>query len=132
MPGFATLVPLSTIDDTRLSTHDSRLTTHDLPMNYAIGVLGATGQVGREFLRILDEGDRPDLPIGRLRLFASERSAGKRITVRGEEIVVERAEPSVDLFKGLDFVLSAIGDAEAKTYSPIIAQAGPLNVDKSN
>ena len=33
-------------------------------MSYAIGVLGATGQVGREFLRILDEGDRPDLPIG--------------------------------------------------------------------
>jgi len=101
-------------------------------MSYAIGVLGATGQVGREFLRILDEGDRPDLPIGRLRLFASERSSGKRITVRGEEIVVERAEPSVEQFKGLDFVLSAIGDTEAKLYSPVIAQAGALNVDKSN
>jgi aspartate-semialdehyde dehydrogenase len=101
-------------------------------MTYAIGVLGATGQVGREFLRILDEGDRPDLPISRVRLFASERSAGKRITVRGEEIVVERAEPSVEQFKGLDFVLSAIGDSEAKLYSPVIAQAGALNVDKSN
>src|SRR5713226_9757563 len=99
---------------------------------FNIGVLGATGQVGREFLRILDEGDRPDLPIGRLRLFATERSAGKRIAVRGEEILVERAEPSVETFKGLDFVLSAIGDAEAKTYSPVIAQAGALNVDKSN
>src|ERR1700704_876390 len=99
---------------------------------FNIGVLGATGQVGREFLRILDEGDRPDLPIGRLRLFASERSSGKRITVRGEEIVVERAEPSVEQFKGLDFVLSAIGDTEAKLYSPLIAQAGALNVDKSN
>jgi len=101
-------------------------------MSYAIGVLGATGQVGREFLRILDEGERPDLPISRVRLFASERSAGKRITVRGEEIVVERAEPSVELFKGLDFVVSAIGDSEARIYSPVIAQAGALNVDKSN
>src|SRR5206468_6749855 len=101
-------------------------------MSYAIGVVGANGQIGREFLRILDEGDRPDLPISRLRLFASERSAGKRITVRGEEIVVERAEPAVELFKGLDFVLSAIGDSEAKVYSPVIAQAGALNVDKSN
>src|SRR6266851_8280079 len=101
-------------------------------MSYAIGVVGATGQVGREFLRILDEDERPDLPISRVRLFASERSSGKRITVRGEEIVVERAEPSVEQFKGLDFVLSAIGDTEAKLYSPVIAQAGALNVDKSN
>jgi aspartate-semialdehyde dehydrogenase len=101
-------------------------------MSYAIGVVGATGQVGREFLRILEEGDRPDLPISALRLFASERSAGKRITVRGQAIQVERAQPDPHLFEGLDFVLSAIGDAEAKTYSPVIAQAGALNVDKSN
>src|SRR5205814_6279384 len=71
-------------------------------------------------------------PISRVRLFASERSAGKRITVRGQEIVVERAEPSVELFKGLDFVVSAIGDSEARIYSPVIAEAGALNVDKSN
>jgi aspartate-semialdehyde dehydrogenase len=101
-------------------------------MSYAIGVVGATGQVGREFLRILEEGDRPDLPITSLRLFASERSAGKRITVRGDEHLVERAEPRPELFEGLDFVLSAIGDTEAKTFSPVIARAGALNVDKSN
>ncbi len=101
-------------------------------MSYAIGVLGATGQVGREFLRILDEGERPDLAIRQVRLFASERSAGKRIAVRGQDVVVERAEPEPGLFEGLDFVLSAIGDAEAKTYSPVIAKAGAVNVDKSN
>jgi aspartate-semialdehyde dehydrogenase len=101
-------------------------------MSYAIGVLGATGQVGREFVRILNEGERPHLPIKQVRLFASQRSAGKRIAVRGQEIVVERAEPDPSLFKGLDFVLSAIGDAEARTYSPVIARAGALNVDKSN
>jgi aspartate-semialdehyde dehydrogenase len=101
-------------------------------MTYSIGVVGATGQVGREFLRILDEGDRPGLPINSLRLFASERSAGKRITLRGQEHVVERAEPDPRLFQGLDFVLTAIGDYEAKTYSPAIARAGALNVDKSN
>lgn len=101
-------------------------------MSYAVGVVGATGQVGREFLRILDEGERPALPIGQLRLFASERSAGKRIIVRGQEHVVERAEPNAARFKGLDFVLSAIGDTEARTYSPAIAQAGAVNVDKSN
>jgi aspartate-semialdehyde dehydrogenase len=101
-------------------------------MSYAIGVVGATGQVGREFLRILEQSDRPDLPIGSLRLFASERSAGKRMTVRGQEHVVERAEPSPELFNGLDFVISAIGDKEATLYSPVIARAGALNVDKSN
>ena len=101
-------------------------------MSYAIGVVGATGQVGREFLRILEEGDRPDLPIKSLRLFASERSAGTRISVRGDEHVVERAEPDPKLFEGLDFVLTAIGDQEARTYSPAIARSGALNVDKSN
>src|SRR4029077_11782858 len=106
--------------------------THGSRVSYAIGVVGATGQVGREFLRILDEGERPDLPISSLRLFASERSAGTRITVRGQELVVERGEPEPGLFTGLDFVLSAIGDAQAKLYSPAIARAGALNVDKSN
>src|SRR5579859_1313460 len=101
-------------------------------MSFNIGVVGATGQVGREFLRILEEGDRPDLPIGHLRLFASARSAGKRITVRGQEHVVERAEPDPDLFEGLDFVLSAIGDEQARLYAPLIARAGALDVDKSN
>jgi aspartate-semialdehyde dehydrogenase len=101
-------------------------------MSYAIGVVGATGQVGREFLRILEEGDRADLPIGSLRLFASERSAGTRIIVRGQTHLVERAHPDPKLFEGLDFVLSAIGDEQAKVYAPVIARAGALNVDKSN
>jgi aspartate-semialdehyde dehydrogenase len=100
--------------------------------NYSIGVLGATGQVGREFLRIVDEGDRPDLPIASLRLFASERSAGKQITVRGDKHTVEVARPDPRLFEGLDFVISAIGDVEAKTYAPVVARAGALDVDKSN
>src|SRR5205807_3287512 len=67
-----------------------------------------------------------------LRLFASERSAGKRIVVRGQEHVVERAVPDPRLFEGLDFVLSAIGDDAARQFSPAIARAGALNVDKSN
>jgi aspartate-semialdehyde dehydrogenase len=100
--------------------------------NYSIGVLGATGQVGREFLRILEQGDRPDLPIGSLRLFASERSAGKRIMVRGHEYAVEVARPDPRLYEGLDFVISAIGDVEARTFAPVVARAGALDVDKSN
>lgn len=101
-------------------------------MSYALGVVGATGQVGREFLRILEEGDRADLPIGSLRLFASERSAGKHISVRGDEYVVEAATADPRLYAGLDFVISAIGDVEAKTIAPAVAKAGALDVDKSN
>jgi aspartate-semialdehyde dehydrogenase len=67
-----------------------------------------------------------------VRLFASERSAGKRITVRGEDLTVELAKPDPALFKGLDFVISAVGDTEAKLYSPVVAKAGAVNVDKSN
>jgi aspartate-semialdehyde dehydrogenase len=101
-------------------------------MSYSIGVVGATGQVGREFLRILEEGDRPDLLVGNLRLFASERSAGKRIQVRGAEYEIERAQPDPRLFEGLDLVLTAIGDEQARVYAPVIARAGALDVDKSN
>ncbi|HYY90334.1 MAG TPA: aspartate-semialdehyde dehydrogenase [Chloroflexota bacterium] len=101
-------------------------------MTYSIGVVGATGQVGRTFLRLLEERDRPDLPIGQLRLFASERSAGQRISVRGAEYQVERAEPNPRLFEGLDFVLTAVGDEQAKVYAPVVARAGAVDVDKSN
>lgn len=99
---------------------------------YSIGVVGATGLVGREFLRILEERDRPDLPIRSVRLFASERSAGKRVVVRGDDVVVERAEPDARLYEGLDFVLTAVGDDQAKLFAPAVARAGALDVDKSN
>jgi aspartate-semialdehyde dehydrogenase len=99
---------------------------------YSVGVVGATGQVGREFLRILEESAHPDLPIKQLRLFASKRSAGTRLSFRGQEIEVEEGRPDPELFRGLDFVLTAVGDVEAKSYSPAIAAAGALNVDKSN
>jgi aspartate-semialdehyde dehydrogenase len=99
---------------------------------YGIGVVGATGLVGQEFLRILEEGEVPDLPVRTLRLFASQRSAGRRLTVRGKAYPVEVARPDPALFAGLDFVLTAVGDSLAKTYAPAVAAAGALDVDKSN
>src|SRR5215212_9486494 len=99
---------------------------------YSIGVVGATGQVGREFLRILEEGAYRELPVKQLRLFATARSAGKTIAFRGRDYTVEEGRPDPALFKGLEFVLTAVGDVEARSYSPAIAAAGALNVDKSN
>jgi aspartate-semialdehyde dehydrogenase len=99
---------------------------------YSIGVVGATGLVGQEFLRILEEGERPDLPVKALRLFASERSAGQEITFRGQTHVVEAGRPDPDLFRGLDFVLTAVDDNLAREMAPAVAAAGALDVDKSN
>jgi aspartate-semialdehyde dehydrogenase len=95
-------------------------------------VVGATGRVGTEFLRILEQRELPALPIKQLRLFASERSVGKRLTVRDQEYEVELARPDPALFEGFDFVLTAIGDDLAKVYAPAVAAAGALDVDKSN
>ena len=99
---------------------------------FRIGLVGATGQVGKEFLRILEEGPRQDLPISELRLFASERSAGNVIHALGEDRVIRVAAPDPAAFDGLDFVLTAIGDDLAKEFGPAIAQSGAVNVDKSN
>jgi aspartate-semialdehyde dehydrogenase len=99
---------------------------------YNIGVVGATGLVGQEFLRILEAGERPDLPLGTLRLFASARSAGQEIVVRGKRYTVEMGRPDPALYAGLDFVLTAVGDDEARDYAPAVAASGALDVDKSS
>lgn len=99
---------------------------------YSIGVVGATGQVGRTFLQILEEGDRPGLPIRSLRLFASQRSAGTRLRVRGTEYEVEEARLDPGCYEGLDFVITAVGDEQARHFAPVIARAGAVDVDKSN
>src|SRR5688572_1274736 len=111
---------------------DGRDTLFAMSDGYSIGVVGATGVVGREFLRILEESAHPALPIKGLRLFASQRSAGKKIEFRGQEYVVEEATLDPAQYAGLDFVLTAIGDVEAKRFCPVIAGAGALVVDKSN
>ena len=67
---------------------------------YNVGILGATGAVGREMMNILEE---RNFPINELRLLASPRSVGKKLTFKGEEIEVKLAE--VGAFEGLDIVL---------------------------
>ena len=56
---------------------------------YNVGILGATGAVGREMMKVLEE---RSFPIGELRLLASARSVGKKITFKGQELVVKLAE----------------------------------------
>ncbi|MSQ24102.1 MAG: aspartate-semialdehyde dehydrogenase [Chloroflexi bacterium] len=95
------------------------------PIN--IAVLGATGLVGLEFLRILEE---RSFPVGEVRALASARSEGKKIPFKGGELTVHAV--SRDAFKGMDFALIAVGDDVSQEWAPIAAEAGCIVVDKSN
>ena len=94
---------------------------------YKIGILGATGAVGQEMMKILDE---RKFPISELRLIASERSAGKKYSFRGEEVTVVAASESA--FDGLDVVLGAAENDIAEQFAPAIVKAGAVFVDNSS
>ncbi|HEX6208067.1 MAG TPA: aspartate-semialdehyde dehydrogenase, partial [Actinomycetota bacterium] len=96
-------------------------------MGYRIGVLGATGLVGEVLLSILDE---RGFPVDELRAFASERSAGRRIGWRGEEVVLEA--PAERRFAGLDLVFTAAGSEVAREWVPRIRAQGPVVIDNSS
>ena len=94
---------------------------------YNVGILGATGAVGREMMKILDE---RNFPIAELRLLASARSAGKTLPFRGKEIVIQEAKKGA--FDGLDIVLGAAENDIAKEMAPFIVEAGAVFVDNSS
>lgn len=94
---------------------------------YKVGILGATGAVGREMMKVLEE---RNFPISELRLLASARSVGKRLPFRGKEITVQEA--AHDAFEGLDIVLGAAQNPIAKDMAPYIVKAGAVFVDNSS
>ena len=95
--------------------------------SYNIAILGATGAVGQEMLKILEE---KNFPIGELRLLASPRSVGKKVMFRGQEYEVKLA--CHEAFEGLDIVLGAASNAVAKEFAPSIVKAGAVLVDNSS
>ncbi len=92
-----------------------------------VAILGATGAVGREMLKVLEE---RNFPIGKLKLLASERSVGKLIPFKGENIAVELADENA--FEGMDIVLGAASNELAKRLAPAIVKAGAVFVDNSS
>lgn len=94
---------------------------------YTVAILGATGAVGTQMIKCLEE---QEFPVGKLRLLASARSAGKTLAFRGEDIVIEEA--TADSFAGCDIVLGAADDAIAKALLPAAAEAGATVVDNSH
>ena len=92
-----------------------------------IGILGATGAVGRQMLECIEE---RKLNPEEVRVFASERSLGKKIPFAGKELTIELV--SQERLNGLDYVLGAVSNALSKEYRPLIEKAGAVYIDNSS
>ncbi len=92
-----------------------------------VGVFGATGQVGRVMLRLLDE---RAFPVERLRVFSSARSAGSTVEFRGEAHTVE--DTATADFSGLDVAIFSAGATMSREYAPKVAAAGAVVIDNSS
>jgi aspartate-semialdehyde dehydrogenase len=95
--------------------------------DYHVAIVGATGLVGQEFIRILLE---RHFPVSSLRLMASDRSAGKTLPVGNHEIEVEETTPGS--FEGVDIALFSAGAEQSRHFSPIAAKAGAVVIDNSS
>ncbi len=93
----------------------------------SVGVVGATGLVGKLMQEILAE---RKFPVGTLRLFASARSAGKRLDWQGTDILVEDAAEAN--YRGLDIVFFSAGGSTSKELAPRVAEAGAVVIDNSS
>ncbi|HEY5010647.1 MAG TPA: aspartate-semialdehyde dehydrogenase [Acidimicrobiales bacterium] len=96
-------------------------------MSFVVAVVGATGAVGREMIRTLEE---RKFAVSRLVLLASKKSAGKSLTFAGRAVTVDELKPSS--FAGVHLALFSAGASVAREYAPIAAQAGALVVDNSS
>jgi aspartate-semialdehyde dehydrogenase len=94
---------------------------------YNVAVVGATGAVGQTTLKILEQ---RKFPVASLKLFASERSVGKKVDFMGETLVMDVVGP--DSFKGIDIVLCSAGSEQSREYAPMAVRAGAIVVDKSS
>ncbi len=94
---------------------------------YNFAIVGATGLVGRTFLKVIEE---YSLPVNELKLFASEKSVGKRISFNGKEYQVEALKKGC--FKGIDFALFSAGGEVSKEWAPVAVKEGALVVDNSS
>ncbi|MCI6085366.1 MAG: aspartate-semialdehyde dehydrogenase [Selenomonas sp.] len=93
---------------------------------YNVAILGATGAVGQEFLRLIEE---RNFPFAELKLLASKRSAGKIINFMGKDYTVEEATDAS--FEGVQIALFA-GGAASKQFAPAAVKAGAVVIDNSS
>jgi len=102
-------------------------TTSNRTSQPTVAIVGATGAVGQEFLRVLEQ---RGFPMGGLRLLASARSAGKTVDFKGQTLAIE--ELTEQSFQGVDIALFSAGGSISKKYAPAAVQAGAVVVDNSS
>ena len=96
---------------------------------YNVAIVGATGNVGRKFLEILEE---RNFPVKELYLFASKRSEGKTLKFKGEDVLVEElCEANIEN-KKIDFALFSAGGSVSLEFAPIFAKHGAVVIDNSS
>ena len=94
---------------------------------YRVAILGATGAVGTELLELLEE---RDFPLSELKLLASERSAGKKLPFKGEDLLVEAVSEAA--LENVDLVLASAGGSISKVWAPKAVDKGAVVVDNSS
>jgi len=95
--------------------------------SYNIAVLGATGAVGQEMLKVLQE---YQIPVNKLLPLCSAKNAGKKIMFNGQE--VELVEATDEAFNGMDFVLGAVEGDMSRRFAPAIKASGAIYIDNSS
>lgn len=98
-----------------------------MPRTLNVAVLGVTGLVGQTLLRIFEE---RQFPVNELRALASDRSEGKTVRFRGEEVTVHGVRP--ESFNGVDLTFIAVDDDISREWVPVAVKAGSVVIDKSN
>jgi len=94
---------------------------------YRVAIMGATGAVGLEFIKILEQ---RNFPVKSLRLLASSRSAGRKLKFKGEDYTVE--ELTENSFKDIDIVLASAGGSISAKFAPIAVKSGAVVVDNTS
>ena len=95
---------------------------------YNVAVVGASGAVGQEFLKVLEE---RDFPIAELTLFGSPRSAGSTYKFKGKDITVKLLQHNDD-FKGIDIAFTSAGAGTSKEFAETITKYGAVMIDNSS
>ena len=95
--------------------------------SYNVAILGATGAVGQEMLKVLEE---YDIPVKKLLPLASARSAGGTIKFHGEDVTIQEA--TEESFQGMDFVLGAVKNGMSRKFAPAIVKSGAVYIDNSS
>ena len=94
-----------------------------------VAIVGASGAVGQELLRVLDE---QNFPVDELRLFGSSRSAGRKYAFRGREVEVRELRHDTDDFKDIDIAFTSAGAGTSREYAADITRYGAVMIDNSS